>query len=75
MILKLTQHGDDLALVIGKSLLEQLNIDSDTPLEMRTDGKTLIVVPAHRADREARFAAALESVNREYGRALKLLAE
>jgi len=75
MIVKLTQHGDDWALVLDQPLLDQLQINSDTPLEVRTDGQTLIVVPAHREDRQARFEAALERVNREYGRALKRLAE
>lgn len=75
MITNLTQHGDGWALVIGKPMLDQLGIDPGTPLEVRAEGQALIVVPAHRADREARFEAALERVNREYGRALKRLAE
>jgi antitoxin component of MazEF toxin-antitoxin module len=75
MIVKLVQLGDDWAVVLDKTLLDRLQIDSSTPLEMNTDGHALIIVPADREDRQARFEAALELVNGRYGRALKRLAE
>ena len=43
MIKKLTKHGNSWALVIDKAVLELLNIDPETPLEIATDGQTLIV--------------------------------
>jgi antitoxin MazE len=75
MIKKLTRHGNGWALVLDQPMLERLNIDPQTPLEVATDGQTLIIAPARDAERRARFEAALEKANREYGRALKKLAE
>jgi antitoxin MazE len=74
MVKKLTKHGNSLALVIDKPILELLNIDSDTPLEISTDGTALVVAPVRDAKRRAKFEAALKKTNRKYGRALKKLA-
>ena len=75
MIKKLTKHGNSLALVIDKPVLDLLKIDADTPLEITTDGQTLIVAPAGNPARKAKFKAALDETNRRYGRALKRLAD
>ena len=74
MIKKLTKHGNSWALVIDKPVLELLKIDPESPLEVTTDGRTLIVSPAASAGRRARFKAALEKTNRRYRRTLKRLA-
>jgi antitoxin MazE len=42
---KLTRHGNSLALVIDRPLLEVLGIDENTPLNITTDGKRLQVDP------------------------------
>jgi antitoxin component of MazEF toxin-antitoxin module len=75
VIKKLTKHGNSWALVIDKPVLDLLKIDPETPLEISTDGEALVVTPARPAQRKKRFQAALEKVNRKYGRALKRLAE
>ncbi len=75
MIKKLTKHGNSLALVIDRGVLDLLEIDADTPLSIKTDGKCLIVTPAQDAARQKKFRAALEEGNRRYGKALKKLAE
>jgi antitoxin component of MazEF toxin-antitoxin module len=75
MIKKLTRHGNSYALVIDKPVLDLLNIDPEAPLEITTDGQTLIVSPARDPQRKAKFEAALEATNRRYGRALKRLAD
>jgi antitoxin component of MazEF toxin-antitoxin module len=75
MIKKLTRHGNSWALVIDKPVLDLLKIDPATPLELSTDGQTLIVSPAAGARREKKFKAALEKTNRRYGRVLKRLAD
>ena len=72
---RLTRHGNSLALVIDRPILELLSIDADTPLEISTDGRVLIVAPVRDARRRRRFERALEKVNRRYARALKRLAE
>lgn len=75
MMKKLTRHGNSLALVIEKGVLELLNIDDKTPLDISTDGKMLIIAPVRDEKRRRQFEAALEKVNRKYGRALKRLAD
>ena len=63
------------ALVIDKPVLELLNINPETPLEVKTDGHTLIVSPATSPERRAKFEAALKKTNRKFGKALKRLAK
>jgi hypothetical protein len=39
MVKKLTKHGNSLALVLDRGVLDLLEIDADTPLNIKTDGK------------------------------------
>jgi antitoxin MazE len=75
MIKKLTKHGNSLALVIDRGILDLLDIGADAPLTIMTDGKCLIITPAPDAARRKRFRTALAKVNRQYGPALRKLAE
>ncbi|REJ89379.1 MAG: AbrB/MazE/SpoVT family DNA-binding domain-containing protein [Planctomycetota bacterium] len=75
MIKTLTKHGNSLALVIEKPILELLGIDADTPLEVTTDGTNLKVSPVTDVNRREKFQAALAKTNRKYGKVLKKLAE
>lgn len=75
MVKRLTKHGNSLALVIDRGVLDLLGIDADTALSVTTDGKCLIVTPVRSPQKEKRFRAALKEVNRRHGRALKRLAE
>ncbi len=49
MIKRLTKHGNSLALVIDRSVLDLLDISADTPLSLTTDGKCLVVAPVRDA--------------------------
>ena len=60
MIKKLTKHGNSLALVIDKGVLELLNIDDKTPLDISTDGKMLIISPVRDEKRRKQFEEALK---------------
>ncbi|MHB1036006.1 MAG: AbrB/MazE/SpoVT family DNA-binding domain-containing protein [Pirellulales bacterium] len=75
MTKKLSKHGNSLALVIDRSILELLGIDEQTTLDISTDGKALLIVPAHDKRRRKRFQQALAACNEQYGEALKRLAE
>jgi antitoxin component of MazEF toxin-antitoxin module len=75
MIKRLTKHGNSLALVIDRGVLNLLDIDTDTPLTITTDGTSLILTPVRNQHRQRRFRNALQDVNRRYGRALKRLAD
>ena len=75
MIKNLTKHGNSLALVIDKPILELLGADPDTPFEISTDGQVLILAPVKDPNRQAAFKAAIDQVNSKYAKALKKLAE
>jgi antitoxin component of MazEF toxin-antitoxin module len=51
MVKHLTRHGNSLALVIEKGVLELLRISATTPLEVATDGTSLVITPVRRAAR------------------------
>ncbi|MEK7407562.1 MAG: AbrB/MazE/SpoVT family DNA-binding domain-containing protein [Acidobacteriota bacterium] len=75
MLKKLTKHGNSLALVIDRPILDLLKIDTETSLEISTDGKRLIVAPAEMSGRRKKFNAAQEWAHKRYGKAFKKLAE
>jgi antitoxin component of MazEF toxin-antitoxin module len=75
MVKKLSKHGNSLALVIERPVLDLLGIDENTSLEISTDGESLVVAPMRDAKRRKRFEQALAASNERYGRALKRLAE
>jgi len=75
MIKKLSKHGNSLALVIDRSILELLDIDEKTALELSTDGESLVIAPLRDKKRKKKFDEAIASSNERYGKALKRLAE
>ena len=75
MVKRLTKHGNSLALVIDRPILELLKIEPDTPLEVSTDGKRLIVMAAKPSERRKAFEAAQETAHKRYGKAFQKLAE
>jgi antitoxin component of MazEF toxin-antitoxin module len=75
MIKNLTRHGNSLALVIDRAILDLLKIDADTPLDISTDGELLIISPLRDKKRREKFKKALKGVNKKYGRTLKRLSE
>ncbi len=75
MVKRLTRHGNSAALVIDQAVLELLHITMRTPLELVTDGRSLIISPLRDGRRAARFRFALESVNRRHAKTLGALAQ
>ena len=75
MIKTLTKHGNSLALVIEKPILELLHIDQTTGLNISTDGTSLIISPLKSVDRKQKIQEALKDINQQYGRALANLAK
>ncbi len=75
MVKTLTRHGNSLALVIDKPILDLLNIEADTPLELTTDGRVLCITPTTGAIQDAEFEQALADVNKQYEKAFRKLAE
>ena len=74
MMKKLVSHGNSAALIIDRPILDLLKVDMNTPLEITTDGKNLIISPVESTVREKKFKAALEKVNRIHGKTLRKLA-
>lgn len=74
MVKTLTKHGNSLALVIDKPILELLKIDADTPLAITTDGKSLTVSPVD-AKRRKKFEEVSAKVMNEWRDVFKKLAE
>jgi antitoxin component of MazEF toxin-antitoxin module len=75
MIKKLTRSGNSLALVIDKPLLEALEIDADTELEVSTDGDVLVIAPVRDRRRTKKLAEIVAETHERYGGVFKRLAE
>lgn len=75
MVKTLTKHGNSLALVIEKPVLELLHISQTTLLNIATDGSSLVITPVTPEGHDERLQSALEKVNKKYGNALRNLAK
>ena len=75
MVKKLIQHGNSAAIVIDKPILELLNISFETPFEVTTDGKNLILSPQVEEQAGLDILKSLESINKKYGNTLRRLGE
>lgn len=75
MVKRLTKHGNSLALVIDRGILELLNITADTPLSLTTDGKCLVISPAQDEERRKKLHAAMDKIEKRYAAAFKRLAD
>ena len=75
MVKRMVQHGNSSALIIDKPIMELLNIDSDTPLEIVTDGHNIIISPVNDANRMKRLYKALLNINKKHESTLRKLAK
>jgi antitoxin component of MazEF toxin-antitoxin module len=71
----LTRHGNSLALVIDKPILEQMGIDATTPLTLAFDGRCLIVTRTSGTVRRRIVRSAIDEIHHEFGNAMKKLAK
>lgn len=71
----LIKHGNSLALVIDKPILEMLGIGADTPLRLTTDGDALLISPVRDEARQAQLSETLQRINTKFGDDLRRLAE
>jgi len=75
MIKKMVQHGNSAAIIIDKPIMELLDFDLDTPLEITTDGKNLIVSPITDTKRMEKLEASLSKINKTHRKILEKLAK
>jgi antitoxin MazE len=73
MTKRLIRHGNSAALVLDKALLDLLNVKMETPLEITTDGHSIIISPQSVPKAEATVLQALERVNQRHGSVLARL--
>lgn len=74
MLTKLTAIGNNLGLIIERPILERLAMDQETPLEITTDGETLIIRPV-RTEHHQRVQAAAHRLMEVHDATFKRLAE
>jgi antitoxin component of MazEF toxin-antitoxin module len=74
MTKKLVQHGNSAALIIDKPILDLLNLSMDTPLEITTDGRNIVISPAA-SHTEDEFLASLDRINSRFSTTLERLAK
>ena len=74
MTKKLVRHGNSAAIILDKPILDLLNVTMDTPLEISTDGHSIVISPAT-ADSEDHFRASLARINSQFSTTLSRLAE
>jgi antitoxin MazE len=74
VIKNLTAVGNSLGLIIERPILDLLDIDKETPLEVRTDGEVLIIRPQRRT-RSARLKAAAKRMMEAHDETLRKLAK
>jgi antitoxin component of MazEF toxin-antitoxin module len=74
MIKNLTKHGNSMALIIDKAILELLNITDKTALEITTNRESLTISPVSDEKRAEKLKGAINKVNKKYGKALKNMA-
>lgn len=71
----LIKHGNSLALVIDKPILELLQITAETPLELTTNGDAILITPVRDKRRQRQILASLEKINQKFGDDLERLAK
>ncbi len=69
------QHGNSAAIIIDKPIMELLDFDIDTPLEISTDGRNLIISPIKDIERMEKLKSSLSKINRKHRRTLEKLAQ
>ncbi|TVQ78453.1 MAG: AbrB/MazE/SpoVT family DNA-binding domain-containing protein [Bradymonadales bacterium] len=76
MVKKLVKHGNSLALILDRPVLDLLHINEETSLDISTvDGKSLQITPISEAERQKQFSKALKKVNKKYKHTLQNLAK
>ena len=72
---KLSAIGNSFGIVIERPILDLLDIDRETELEMRTDGERLIIEPVRKTPRKERVSKAIDEVLSKHASTMKKLAK
>lgn len=71
----LIKHGNSLALVIDKPILEMLQITGDMQLEISTNGDQILITPCRSKSRQKKLEDSLQKINGRFESDLKKLAQ
>lgn len=63
---KLTRTGNSLAVLLDRGMLEKLGIDAQTPLEISTDGRVVIISPVRSPKRDQKLKATMNRAHQRY---------
>lgn len=75
MIKRLQKHGNSVALIIEKPVMEALGITEQTPLQITVNGNALVVTPANVGVGPDRLKPIVKEIRKRYGPMLKRLAD
>lgn len=75
MIKRLQKHGNSMALIIEKPVMEALGITETTPLQVTVSGNALVVTPANVGVGPERMKGIIKDIRKRYGPMLKRLAD
>ena len=75
MIKTLTKHGNSYAMVIDRPILDLIRATPETPFDIISDGRSLVLTPVRNDEEEQKFDDAVAMIHERFGRAMKTLAE
>jgi len=75
VIKTLKRHGNSMALVIEKPMMEALGITEETPLQVTLSGNALVVTPANVGVGPERMKSTIKELRKRYGPMLTRLAD
>ncbi|MEQ1793387.1 MAG: AbrB/MazE/SpoVT family DNA-binding domain-containing protein [Nitrospira sp.] len=75
MIKTLKKHGNSMALVIEKPMMEALGITEETPLQVTVNGNALVITPANVGVGPEPMKVVIKDIRKRYGSMLKRLAD
>jgi antitoxin component of MazEF toxin-antitoxin module len=75
MVTRLRRDGDSIVLVIDQPFLDQMQIDTNTPLDVSVQGERLIVEPVRDSERRREFDRIVKEMNERYAKTFHRLAE
>jgi antitoxin MazE len=75
MVKRLIKTGNSLALVLDKPLLEATGINSETSLDISTNGDVIVITPVRKKQRADKFRSAIQAIQKEYAGVFRRLAE
>jgi antitoxin component of MazEF toxin-antitoxin module len=75
MLKKLARHGNSVAVVLDKPVLDLLHVKAGGMVEVLTDGKDLVLSPVRDKAAAQELTAWLPKADKKYHKAFKRLAE